>query len=356
MYSASCSASASSVWPPSPSRLDLLLGLVGGLAVGGAHARQVDAELLGGAQQVVVLVAHLDAGALLGAHVHVERQRLHLLQEHLEGLRDGGLGDVLALDDRLVGLHAADRVVGLDREHLLEGVRRAVCLERPHLHLAEALAAELRLAAQRLLGDERVGARAPRVDLVVHEVQQLQDVHVADGDRAPRTARRCGRCRAVTLPSSGRPARSTCRCRSRCPRSLPCSSCQRTSASSTSSTVAPSKTGVATFTRPPFSWTVLVGVRAVVVPAVAGDPPEVRLQDLAEVHPARHAERVEDHVDRRAVLEVRHVGLGHDLRDHALVAVAAGELVALGDLALLGDVHAHELVDARRQVVVVRRG
>src|SRR5205085_11949661 len=54
--------------------------------------------------------------------------------------------------------------------------------ERPHLHLAEALPAELGLAAQRLLGDERVWAGAARVDLVVHEVQQLQDVHVADGD------------------------------------------------------------------------------------------------------------------------------------------------------------------------------
>src|SRR3712207_6242195 len=79
-------------------------------------------------------------------------------------------------------LFRSDRVVGLDREHLLERVRGAVRLERPHLHLAEALAAELRLAAQRLLGDERVRARAARVDLVVHEVEQLQDVHVADGD------------------------------------------------------------------------------------------------------------------------------------------------------------------------------
>src|SRR5688500_10992641 len=47
-----------------------LLRLVGGCllaaAVGRAHAREVDAELLGGAQQVVVLVAHLGARALLG--------------------------------------------------------------------------------------------------------------------------------------------------------------------------------------------------------------------------------------------------------------------------------------------------
>src|SRR5256885_8358867 len=38
----------------------------------------------------------------------------------------------------------------------------------------------LRLAAQRLLGDERVRAGGPGVDLVVDQVQQLQDVHEAD--------------------------------------------------------------------------------------------------------------------------------------------------------------------------------
>jgi hypothetical protein len=48
--------------------------------------------------------------------------------------------------------------------------------------------------------------------------------------------------------------------------------------------------------------------------------------------------------DGTAVLEERHVLLGHDLRDDALVAVAAGELVALRDLALLRHVDADELV------------
>jgi hypothetical protein len=66
----------------------------------------------------------------------------------------------------------------------------------------------------------------------------------------------------------------------------------------------------------------------------------VGLEDLADVHAARDAERVEDDVDGRAVLEERHVLLVDDLRDDALVAVAAGELVALGDLALLGHEHA----------------
>ena len=87
--------------------------------------------------------------------------------------------------------------------------------------------------------------------------------------------------------------------------------------------------------------------------AVRGGPAEVGLEDLADVHPARHAERVEQDVDRAAVLEERHVLLGDDLRDDALVAVAAGELVALADLALLRDVDADELVDARREVVAV---
>ena len=62
-------------------------------------------------------------------------------------------------------------------------VRGAVRLERPHFHLSETLAAELRLAGERLLRDERVRSDAPRVDLVVHEVRELQHVDLADGDR-----------------------------------------------------------------------------------------------------------------------------------------------------------------------------
>ena len=119
----------------------------------------------------------------LGEHLDVEAQRLHLLHEHLEALGDAGFGDVLALDDGLVDLHAAEHVVGLDGEQLLQAVRRAVGLEGPHLHLTEALATELRLTTERLLGDHRVRAGGAGVDLVVDQVGQLQDVHVADGDR-----------------------------------------------------------------------------------------------------------------------------------------------------------------------------
>src|SRR6516225_5462137 len=57
-------------------------------------------------------------------------------------------------------------------------------------------------------------------------------------------------------------------------------------------------------------------------------PPEMGLKDLADVHAARHAERVQHDIDRDAVLEVGHVLARHDPRDYALVAVAARHLIA----------------------------
>src|SRR4029078_10711274 len=77
------------------------------------------------------------------------------------------------------------------------------------------------------------------------------------------------------------------------------------------------------------------------------------LKDLADVHPSRHTVRVEDDVDRSAIGKERHVLDRQDLADDALVAVASGELVAVGDLALLGYVDADQLVDTGGQLVVV---
>ena len=89
---------------------------------------------------------------------------------------------VVALDDGLVDLGPALDVVGLDGHELLQGVGRAVGLQGPDFHLAEALAAELGLAAQGLLGDQRVRAGRAGVDLVVDQVVQLHHVDVADRD------------------------------------------------------------------------------------------------------------------------------------------------------------------------------
>src|SRR6185503_6199995 len=117
------------------------------------------------------------------AHRDLQSERLQLLHEHVEGLGDTRIRQVLPLHDRLVDAASAVHVVRLDREDLLQDVRGAVCLQRPHFHLSETLAAELRLAGERLLRDEGVRSDAARVDLVVHEVRQLEHVDLARGDR-----------------------------------------------------------------------------------------------------------------------------------------------------------------------------
>src|SRR3981189_158575 len=128
-------------------RLATALVLFVGPALG---SRQVDAERLGGAERVLVELPDLHLLAGLVDDADVEAEGLHLLDEHLEALGDAGLGDVLALDDGLVDLHAAEHVVGLDGQQLLQAVGGAVGLEGPDLHLTEPLAAELGLPAQGL--------------------------------------------------------------------------------------------------------------------------------------------------------------------------------------------------------------
>src|SRR6187200_715952 len=80
-------------------------------------------------------------------------------------------------------------------------------------------------------------------------------------------------------------------------------------------------------------------------------PTEMGLQNLADVHAARHTQWIEHDVDLRAVLEERHVLDRHDLRHHALVAVASGHLVAGLDLALHRNEDLDHLHHAGRQLV-----
>jgi hypothetical protein len=82
-------------------------------------------------------------------------------------------------------------------------------------------------------------------------------------------------------------------------------------------------------------------------------PAEVGLEDLTDVHALADTERVQDHVDGGAVLEVGHVFDGQDAGDDALVAVAAGHLVTHGDLAHLRDRDVVLLDDAGLELVAV---
>jgi hypothetical protein len=156
------------------------LGQFAALAAGFAEAGE--ALALAATSRAMARVDSCRGSVRVLDELDVQAQRLQLLEQHVERLRQPGLEHVLALDDRLVHARAADHVVRLDRQELLQRVGRAVGLHRPDFHLAEPLAAELRLAAQRLLGDQRVRADRARVDLVVDQVVQLQHVHDAHGD------------------------------------------------------------------------------------------------------------------------------------------------------------------------------
>jgi hypothetical protein len=199
----------------------------------------------------------------------------------------------------------------------------AVGLQGPDLHLAEALAAELGLAAQRLLGDQAVRAGAPGVDLVLHQVVELEHVDVADGD-VP-VERLAGAAVAeLDLAVLG----------------------QRLLLA-VDHVAGLAELGPDLLLGRPVEdrgrGHLALGVES---------PAEVRLEDLADVHPARHAERVEDDVDGRPVRQERHVLGRQDLGDDALVAVAAGHLVADRDLALLGHRDPDQAIDAGLEVVV----
>src|ERR1700677_4164454 len=82
-------------------------------------------------------------------------------------------------------------------------------------------------------------------------------------------------------------------------------------------------------------------------------PAEVRFEDLTDVHTRRHAERVENDLDRSSVGKVRHIFLRKDPGDDTLVTVASGHLVTDRELALHGDVDLDHLDDAGREFVAL---
>src|SRR5499426_1674027 len=63
---------------------------------------------------------------VLGDELHVQRQTLQFLHEHVEGLRGTRLEEVFSLHDRLVDPVPTLDIVRLAREHLLQRVGGAV--------------------------------------------------------------------------------------------------------------------------------------------------------------------------------------------------------------------------------------
>src|SRR5262245_18017877 len=260
------------------------------------------------------------------AQLDVEAERLQFAHKHVERFGQAGLEVGLALDDGLVNPRASGHVVRFRRQQLLQDVRRAVSFERPDLHFAEALAAELRLAAERLLCDQAVRADRARVNLVVHQVREFEHVYVPHGHLLlERLARHAvvedGLARIVDhLWRSVGPQ-------------LAVGLLQETL-----------DLGLGRAVEDGRGETQAEHVRV---------PAQMRLENLADVHARRHSERVENDLDRSPVGQIRHVLFGQDARDDALVPVAPGHLVADRQLAFHGDEDLNHLDHARRQLVAL---
>ena len=83
---------------------------------------------------------------------------------------------------------------------------------------------------------------------------------------------------------------------------------------------------------------------------------QMDLQHLTDVHTGGNAQGVQHDIQRGAVGQEGHILLGQHAGHDALVAVTAGHLVAGLDLAALGDVDANHLIHAGPQLVAVLAG
>src|SRR5208282_1932735 len=286
--------------------------------------------------------------------------------QHVERLRHARLHRGLAFDDGLVDFGAPVYIVRLRGQQLLQDERRAVRFQSPDFHFSETLASELRLATQRLLRDERVRPDGTRVNLVVHQVRELQHVDVTHRDRlfellarhavAQGGLARGGQARALQqrldfrLPSAVEYGRSH-------EHAIFQSWGQRFEFILTHVGDRVREHGVLEqsfeIAADGFGTSVLLQQLRNLQTQFIARPSEVGFKNLPHVHTAGHTERVQDDLDRRSILEVRHILFRQNARDHALVAVAPGHFVADAQLALHRDVHLHQLDHARRQLIAL---
>src|SRR5258708_23315730 len=296
----------------------------------------------------------------------VQAERLQLADQDVEGFRHARLNARLALDDSLVDFRAAINVVGLCRKQFLQDVRGAVGFESPYFHFAETLSAKLRLAAQRLLSDERVWPDGASVNLVVHQVRELEHVDVANGNRLVEHVsghaveevdlsgvRKASDFQQVTdfqfasAVENGRGERNAV--------AEAFGHVQQFVVVQFGKGL-PNGSFGEDFTEPAanrFGANFFAEQALQAVAKFLTGPAEVGFENLSDVHTRRKAQRIQNNFDWSAIGHVRHVFIGNAARDDALVAVASGHFVADGDLALHGDIDLDQLDDAWGQFVAL---
>ncbi len=88
-------------------------------------------------------------------------------------------------------------------------------------------------------------------------------------------------------------------------------------------------------------------------PECPGRPSELGFQELAYIHTARHAKRVEHDVKRSPIRKERHILHRQYLRDNTFVPVSSGHLVPGLELLLAGDIYRYPPQDTRGKFIPV---
>ena len=174
------------------------------------------------------------------------------------------------------------------------------------------MTAKLRLSAQRLLGHQGIGTNGASVNLVINQVGQFEHIDVTDRHRIVK--------RLAVDPVIER--------------YLPV---------------------LRQLSRFEFFFDVshlgaLKDRRGDVLTKLLGGPPEMRLQNLPDIHTRGYPERIENDVHRCAVGQVRHIFYRHNLGDHPLITVPTGHLIADGDFPADGNCYLNQLLDTGRKL------
>ncbi len=249
----------------------------------------------------------------------------------------------------------------------MQRVGRAICLKRPNFHLTKALTTELGLTTQRLLGNQAVRAGRTRVDFVVHKVVQFQQVFDTHGDRTcelftsptiievrltgfaePGAQQRVVHIRLFGAVENRRRDRNTT---GHVARSLDQALLVHIGDAFIIDIVAIGDPHCFA-NRRQITGAAVIFQRIVNLQAqTACGPTHVGFKDLTDVHTRRHTQRVQTEVNRRTIGQERHVFHRNNARDHTLVPVTTGHLIARLKLTLHRDKDFDHFHHARGQVV-----
>src|SRR5262245_18114058 len=122
----------------------------------------------------------LKEGGCLTADFYVQAQTLHFLNQNVERLGGSRLERVITLDNGFVNSSPSLHVIRFNGEQFLQSIGGSVSFQRPHLHFTKTLATVLRLPAEWLLGNKRIGSDSASMNLIRYEVPKFHHIDVTN--------------------------------------------------------------------------------------------------------------------------------------------------------------------------------